>query len=246
MTTQSAVFQVSNEIAIGCMIGKKRQHRKNPKFNLIVRQEIWILTIQGWIVTILLITSLLIFALNNVQPFLAVTSPIDADILVVEGWIPDYALEQALIEFEKGSYRQIITTGIPLERGSYLAEYKSNAFVAAATLKKLGVSPEKVIAVAAPAKIKDRTLAAAVALKKWLLETNPKLESINLYTYDVHTRRSWLLFKKALAPHVKVGAIASITLDYEPKSWWKSSAGVRAVLDEFIAYLYARFVSWKA
>lgn len=244
--TTIAVFHVSNKIVIGCMVGKKHRKRNLPKINLIQRQEIWMLTIQGWIVTVLLTTSLLIFAINNIQPFLAVTSPIDTDILVVEGWIPDYALKQALIEFENGSYRQIITTGIPLERGSYLVEYKSYAELAAATLKKLGLSPEKVIAVAAPAKVKDRTLAAAVALQKWLLKTNTKLKSINLYTYDVHTRRSWLLFKKALAPHVKVGAIASKTLDYEPKFWWKSSAGVRAVLDEFIAYLYARFVSWKA
>jgi hypothetical protein len=228
------------------MIGKKRRKRNIPKINLIQRQEIWMLTIQGWLVTVLLTTSLLIFAINNIQPFLAVTSPIDADVLVVEGWIPDYALKQAYIEFEKGSYRQIITTGIPLERGSYLVEYKSYAELAAATLKKLGLEPEKVIAVTAPAKIKDRTYAAAVALKKWLIKTNTKLEYINLYTYDVHTRRSWLLFRKALAPHVKVGAIASKSLDYEPKSWWESSAGVRAVLDEFIAYLYALFVSWKA
>lgn len=227
------------------MIAKKRQ-RRIPKIKLIQRQEIWMLTIQGWIVSILVSASLLIFGITNIQPFLAVTSPINADILVVEGWIPDYALKEAVNEFERGAYRLIITTGIPLERGSYLAEYKNFALLAAATLKKLGLSPEKVIAVAAPAKIKDRTYAGAVALRQWLSKTNIKLESINLYTYDVHTRRSWLLFKKALAPEVKVGAIASKTLDYEPKSWWKSSAGVRSVIDEFIAYLYARFVSWKA
>ncbi len=228
------------------MIAKKRQKRKKPKFHLIQRQEIWMLTIQGWIVTILVSAILLIFGITNVQPFLAVTSPINADILVVEGWIPDYALKEAVNEFESGAYRLIITTGIPLETGSYLVEYKNFALLAAARLKKLGLSPEKVIAVAAPAKVKDRTYAGAVAVREWLSKTNIKLESINLYSYDVHTRRSWLLFKKALAPHVKVGGIASKTLDYDPKSWWKSSAGVRSVLDEFIAYLYARFVSWKA
>lgn len=226
---------------------KKIISNKNKKyFRLLQRREIWMLTIQGWIVTLLFATTLFIFGITHVQPFLAISSPLKADVLVVEGWIPDYALKQALSEFESGAYRQIITTGIPVERGFFLAEYKNYAEFAAATLKKLGLEPEKIIVVPTPAKIKDRTYAAAVALRQWLSLTNLKLESVNLYTYDVHTRRSWLLFKKALAPKVKVGAIAAKNQDYDPKYWWKSSAGVRAVMDEFIAYLYARFVSWDA
>ena len=227
------------------MIYKKRQKSKPPIIRLIQRQEIWMLTIQGWIVTFLCAATLFILGITHVQPFLAVTSPISADVLVVEGWIPDDALKQAFEEFKSGAYRQIITTGTPVEKGSFLTEYKNYAEVAAATLRKLGLPLEKVI-VPTPAKIKDRTYAAAVTLRQWLSKTNPLLESVNLYTYDVHTRRSWLLFKKALAPKVKVGAIAAKTQDYNPKSWWKSSAGVRTVLDEFIAYLYAQFVSWDA
>ena len=227
------------------MIYKKRQKSKPPIIRLIQRQEIWMLTIQGWIVTFLCAATLFILGITHVQPFLAVTSPISADVLVVEGWMPDDALKQAFVEFKSGAYRQIITTGTPVEKGSFLTEYKNYAEVAAATLRKLGLPLEKVI-VPTPAKIKDRTYAAAVTLRQWLSKTNPLLESVNLYTYDVHTRRSWLLFKKALAPKVKLGAIAAKTQDYNPKSWWKSSAGVRTVLDEFIAYLYARFVSWDA
>ena len=227
------------------MIYKKRQKSKPPIIRLIQRQEIWMLTIQGWIVTFLCAATLFILGITHVQPFLAVTSPISADVLVVEGWMPDDALKQAFEEFKSGAYRQIITTGTPVEKGSFLTEYKNYAEVAAATLRKLGLPLEKVI-VPTPAKIKDRTYAAAVTLRQWLSKTNPLLESVNLYTYDVHTRRSWLLFKKALAPKVKLGAIAAKTHDYNPKSWWKSSAGVRTVLDEFIAYLYARFVSWDA
>ena len=226
------------------MIDKKRQKSKPPIIRLIQSQEIWMLTIQGWIVTFLCAAALFILGITHVQPFLAVT-PINADVLVVEGWMPDDALKQAFVEFKSGAYRQIITTGTPVEKGSFLTEYKNYAEVAAATLRKLGLPLEKVI-VPTPAKIKDRTYAAAVTLRQWLSKTNPLLESVNLYTYDVHTRRSWLLFKKALAPKVKLGAIAAKTQDYNPISWWKSSAGVRTVLDEFIAYLYARFVSWDA
>lgn len=228
------------------MPNKYLQKQKLPRIRLIQRQELWMLTVQGWIVAALCAAALLIFGLTHVHPFLAVTSPLDADILVVEGWITDYELKEALSEFENGSYRQLITTGIPLERGSYLAEYKNNAEVAAATLTKLGLEKQKLIAVPAPDAKKDRTYASAIALRQWLSKANFKVKSINLFTSDVHTRRSWLIFQQALAPKIKVGAIAAQTLSYNPQHWWSSSAGVRSVIDELVAYVYARIVSWKA
>ncbi|BAY20339.1 hypothetical protein NIES2100_00800 [Calothrix sp. NIES-2100] len=43
---------------------------------------------------------------------LSVTSPIkSAEILVVQGWLPDYAIQEAVAEFKSSNYRQIITTG---------------------------------------------------------------------------------------------------------------------------------------
>ena len=211
------------------------------RIRLIHRQEKWTLTVQGWGVTLLSIAALMIFTITHIHPFLAVTSPIVADVLVVEGWIADYALKQASAEFESGSYRQIITTGIPLERGSYLAEYKNYAELSAATLKALGLAKEKLVAIPTPDVIKDRTYASAVAIRQWLSKSNLNVKSINLYTFDVHARRSWMLFKQVLAPKIKVGVIAAETLDYDPNKWWSSSAGVRTVIDETIAYIYALF-----
>ncbi|MBW4640730.1 MAG: hypothetical protein KME05_21390 [Gloeocapsa sp. UFS-A4-WI-NPMV-4B04] len=97
-----------------------RQNNKLPKIPLIRRQEKWTLTAQGWVVTCLGIASLLFFIITHIQPFLAISSPIKADILVVEGWLPDYALKPVLTEFKKGSYKRIVTTGIPLPTGYYL------------------------------------------------------------------------------------------------------------------------------
>lgn len=67
-----------------------------------------------------------------------------------------------------------------------------------------------------------------------------------MFSLDVHTRRSWFLFRKILTPQVQVGAIAARTHDYDPNKWWVSSQGVRTILDEGIAYIYARFLNWKA
>ena len=229
---------------------QKRKHHKRlklPKFRLIKRQEMWTLTVQGWIIAIALIAALIIFTITHIHPFLAATSPIkSAELLVVEGWVPDYGIQQAVAEFKSGKYRQIITTGGTVEQGSYLIGYNSYADVAAATLKKLGIEPENVVAVPAPYVIKDRSYASAAEFGRWLSNSNLQPESINLFSWDTHTRRSWLLFQKILAPQIKVGAIAAKTRDYDPQKWWCYSQGVRTVLDEAIAYLYAQFLNWKA
>lgn len=227
------------------MPARIHQNKKVQKIRLVHRKEKWTLTPQGWGVAFLCIVGLIIFTVTHIQPFLAINSPIKADVLVVEGWLPDYALKNALIEFENGSYKKIVTTGGDLPRGYYLAKYKNFAQLAAATLQVLGSPKEKLQAISAPTVIKDRTYASAVALREWLENLDLKVESINLYTFDAHARRSWLIFKQVLAP-IKVGVIAAKSLDYNPNRWWISSAGVREVIDESIAYIYARFVSLKA
>lgn len=222
------------------MLTKICPNKKIQSLHLIHRQQMWTLTAQGWGVAIAVTATSIMFTITHIHPFLAVTSPVKADVLVVEGWLPDYALKQALTEFEKGNYRLIITTGGSLPSGYYLAKYKNFAELSAATLRTLGLKKEKLVAVPAPEVIKDRTYASAVAVHQWLSNSDLKLESINLYTSDVHARRSWLFFKQVLAPKIKVGVIAVKTLDYASNNWWSSSAGVRTIISETIAYVYAR------
>lgn len=213
---------------------------------LIQRQEMLIPTIHGWLVAFLLFVLLIVFVLTHIHPFLAVNSPIPANILVVEGWMKDYAIKDAMNEFERGGYQKLITTGLPVDLGYYLlSEYKTTAELSAATLLALGFDRDKLVAVPGPNVVKNRTAASAAALRQWIATSNLKVTSINLYTYDVHARRSWLIFQQALAPDIKVGVIAVQSINYDPKSWWMSSEGVRSVLDEAIAYIYARFVDWR-
>ncbi len=225
---------------------KNHRRKKFPTIKLIKRQEMWTLTAQGWAIAIALIAYLMFFIITHLHSFLAVTSPIkSAEVLIVEGWLPDYAIEEALTEFKRGSYRQIITTGGTLGKGTYLTGYKNFADVSAATFIKLGLESEKVVSVPTPFVVKDRSYASAVEFHRWLSNSNLKIEAINIFSLDVHARRSWFLFKKILTPHIKVGVIAAETQDYDPSKWWGSSQGVREILDETIAYIYARFLSWK-
>lgn len=213
--------------------------------HLIHRQEVWILTIQGWLVIFVSGAALMLFLVNRIYPFLALTSPMKADVLVVEGWMPDYAIKSAISEFKRGGYRKLITTGLPINHGYYLAEYKNFAELSAATLIALGFDPDKLVAVPAPEVIRNRTLASAAALHQWIEDSNLKVESVNLYSLDVHARRSWLILKQALSPEIKVGVIAVEPLNYDPKKWWTSSSGVRSVISEAIAYIYVRVVDWR-
>ena len=225
---------------------KNRRRKKFSRIKLIKRQEMWTITAQGWAIAIALIAYLMFFIITHLHSFLAVTSPIkSAEVLIVEGWLPDYAIEEALTEFKRGSYRQIITTGGTLGKGTYLTGYKNFADVSAATFIKLGLESEKVVSVPTPFVVKDRSYASAVEFHRWLSNSNLKIEAINIFSLDVHARRSWFLFKKILTPHIKVGVIAAETQDYDPSKWWGSSQGVREILDETIAYIYARFLSWK-
>ncbi|MCC5639578.1 YdcF family protein [Nostoc sp. CHAB 5844] len=226
---------------------QKNQHAYTiPDIQLIKHQKIWTLTAQGWALFLAVSASAIFFVIHNLYPFLAVTSPIkSADALVIDGWISDYALEQAAAEFKNGSYRQIFTIGSKIDQGFYLAEYNNFAEIAARTLSKFGIPEEKLIVVPTPNVVKDRTNASAIALVHYISDKNLQIESINLLTTDAHARRSWLIFKNIFAPKIQVGIISAKTQNYDAKKWWNSSEGVRVVISEAIAYIYVRLVTWK-
>lgn len=202
----------------------------------------------GSIVEILFIAILVglaigVLAIANVHSFLAKNTPIDTDILVVEGWLPDYALKAAMMEFGQGSYRQLITIGGSIPRGFHLSEYKTFAELAAATLKAMGLETKDVLAAAHNDISDSRTYDMATDLKQFLFLTNQEISSFNLVTLGTHSRRSWILFRKSFGYRVKIGVIAIEPLHYDPLKWWQSSEGCRTVLSEFIAYIFTRLLS---
>jgi DUF218 domain len=196
------------------------------------------MTIVGLVLFLVCVTALLSFVILNIHAFLAKSSPVNADVLVVEGWLPDYALQSALAEFRQGSYRKLITIGGSLPRGFYLSEYENFAELAAATLTAIGLDREQILIVADPSESQSRTYSSAVILDRWLSTSQLQITAINLFTLGTHARRSWLLFKETLEPQISVGIIATEPLNYDLKSWWRSSEGVRTVISELLAYLY--------
>ncbi len=109
-----------------------------------------------------------------------------------------------------------------------------------ARLQHLGLSNEEVIATASKKIKKDRTYASAIALKELLLAENIEESNVHLITVGPHGRRSRYLFQLALGSDHTVGISSLEESGYDSKNWYTTSAGVRTVLGELIAYLYTR------
>ena len=208
---------------------------------LIRKKERWGFTFGGWLLVLVLVGSAALFGVVEVHSFLALNRPVEGDILVVEGWLPSYALEEAVKEFNGKGVSLLIATGGPLAQGHYLIKYTSYAELTAVTLKEMGVDEKMIKAVPAEGVQKDRTYASAVALREWLSASGLKVKGINVVSLGCHARRTWLLFERAFeGEDVEIGVISELNRDYDPERWWGSSAGVRTVIGESIAYFYAR------
>ena len=213
---------------------------RKPFWGLFRRRECLVPTWRGCVLFLAVAVALVAGVLGNLHSFLAVTAPVPAEALVIEGWTPDYAFREAAAEFKQHPYKKIYVTGGSLEQGSHLSEYQTYAKLGAAMLVQMGLDSNVVQAVPAERVRQDRTHASAAALNAWLLRHNAVPAGLNVVSLGAHARRSWLLFEKVLGEKTRVGVISVEDRDYDPKYWWKTSLGVRLVTDEMVAYFYAR------
>ncbi len=217
--------------------------RPHKYWRLLVQKQRWGLSRRGWLALAATGSLACYLLLLNIHPFLAVTKRVDAEVLVVEGWIHEYSIRFGAKEFERGGYQRVFTTGGPVNgTGGYSNDYNTSASVGADLLSKAGVARERVQMVPARVMGRDRTYSSAIALRDWFRAQKTPIRSLNIVTEDAHARRTRLLFQKALGKGVTVGIISVPNPDYDPKHWWRYSEGVREMLGEGIAYLYARFL----
>jgi hypothetical protein len=208
---------------------------------LFKRKEVWAPTWRGWLAMALVVLVVLAGGVASTEPFLAANRPLHRGLLIVEGWVPDYALEAAKRQFETHAYELVLVAGVPVEHGSYLSWATNHAYLAAATLQKLGLPAERVVPVPCPEVPRNRTYAMARRVREWL-ETHPGHVQVDVLTLGVHARRTWLLYQLALGPEYSTGIIAAGDRRYDPKRWWRTSSGFRTVIDELIAYVYAKLL----
>jgi len=197
-------------------------------------------TWRGWLLLLLVIGVAGTVVVRGLYGFLAVNDPLPGGILVVEGWSSDYVIEAAVDEFRKAHYDHICLTGGPIEFGNAMREYRTYAEYGKAMCLKLGVPAEAMDAIPAPPAERDRSYASALALRKWLREHTASDAKLNIAGNGAHSRRTRLVYEKALGPGVRIGISNVEERDFDPKTWWKSSQGFRIMLGETIAYVYAR------
>jgi hypothetical protein len=200
---------------------------------LVDKRERWGLTFSGWIVALVVALAAGVVCVPSIHGFLSVDNPVKGQLLVVEGWIPDYAIPGAISEFKSNGYKLMI------EVGSYLSDFKSYARLTQARLAALGFDEKRLVALETGDVKKDRTYECAKAVSQWAALNGERVQGLDVYSLGAHARRSRLLFQKAFGDDVAIGVIAAEDQSYDPKGWWKCSEGVRTVLDELIAYLYA-------
>jgi Uncharacterized conserved protein len=218
---------------------KRRRSVRCGRFD---RKERWSLSWRGWLIVACAVLLVGALVLKGVYPFLAITHRVNANILVVEGWIPEYAIRTAVKEFQSNHYQRVFATGGPVVgSGGYINDFYTSASVGADLLKKWGLPDERLQMVPSRIMDRDRTYGSAVALRNWFREHDMAVSSIDVVTEDIHARRTRLLFQEALGKNIKVGIIAVPNPDYDARRWWRYSEGVREVIGESIAYIYARF-----
>ncbi len=178
--------------------------------------------------------------LINLYPFLAPKAPPHHGLMVIEGWIHDFALDEAVTLYKAGTYSKIICTGVPIETGSYIQQFKSYPEMTAHRLRAMGIPDAQIRVTVADETKKDRTYLAAVALRQSFMTFNLQETNIHLVTVGPHGRRSRMLFQKALGSDYSVGVTSLEPYSYNAHNWYTYSEGVRSVLGELIAYTYAR------
>jgi hypothetical protein len=178
--------------------------------------------------------------LRFIHPFLAITCPVPADVLIVEGWSPANTMRQAAAEFRLGGchhlllLRPILDDTDKYQSGRYNGDYMANLLV------QYGVPQEEETTLYPMVAQKDRTYHSALAARQWLAGRGMNVKSLDVATLGPHARRSRLIYEKAFGDDVKIGIIALSNREYDPAHWWRTSEGVRETLGETIAYIYAR------
>lgn len=217
--------------------------RRRTRFlGLCRRREAWCLSLRGWLLLLSLVTTFILWIFLWSHGFLAMTERKDASVLIVEGWVPDYVLKLGYEEYAAHYYQHVITTGGMARGWAELEKDDTYARLAAARLLHFGVPREILEAVPAMQVQRDRTYASAMALREWIEAHGNRVTKINVLTLDVHARRTRMLFQKALGPGVEVGVLAIGNKEFDPAHWWAYSEGVKEMLSEGAAYLYARLL----
>ena len=112
--------------------------------------------------------------------------------------------------------------------------FDSNAEIARNKLIACGADSSVVIAVPANKVSLNRTLSSALAFRGWLKTTDKNVTGINIISQGVHSRRTWMTYKKVIGKSYALGII-SLPEDEKLNS---KRPGIFEILYEIIGLIY--------
>lgn len=203
-------------------------------------RESWRLSFSGKLTAFLAIGGMAFACLLHLYSFLAITSRVTSDLMVVDGWMPTYVLEQAASAYREGHYQRLLVVRGVYPFDSAELDRTWDDYVAG-ILVKHGVSRQQITSVLFVGTKRDRTFNSAIAIREWFRQRRQPLHALEVVTLGPHARRSRLIYQRALGGDVEVGVIGLEDPAYDASRWWRSSEGIREVIFEGVAYLYVRF-----
>lgn len=197
-------------------------------------------TLLGFLIILLVIVISGRLLMPGIYKFLFLNKPVTTKTMVLEGWVPTYALQDALKYFNDNNYENLIVTGIPITQYEYASDFNYTSQATILALKHFGFT-DTIYEAANPTNIyKDRTYTTAI-ISKEIFQKHPEWgKSFNIYSMGVHSNRSLVLFKKAFPDSYEIGMIAHSDRAFIGEEWWKSSIGFRNISNELLALTYAR------
>lgn len=177
---------------------------------------------------------------SRLPGFLQLNRPVRADVFVITTGVRDSVLQELANDAKADPDRVFLVVGGRIDRGSFLSGYKTFAELSARTLGAFGVPPQQIVTLVPDESQRDRTYQSAQAVRAWLHDRGESVSAINVVAKGAHSRRTSIIYRRTIEATVAVGVIAIPNIEFENSDWWKTSAGVRSIIGELIAYVYVQ------
>ncbi len=207
--------------------------------SLFRRRQVWLPTWWGALLLALVALASALLALRGLGSYLAADAPAagrdgkGARTLIVEGWLEEDALDDAIALIARGSYERVVMSGGPIEGWREDQRWpdvrRARRRLPAPAWRKPGrrrAGAEVAAGPQLPQRRRRARLAAPAA--------GPRSTRSISSRRGVHARRSRLVYRIAFGPEVEVGVLAAPPRRYALDRWWATSDGAKSVLDEAI------------
>ncbi len=118
--------------------------------------------------------------------------------------------------------------------------YHSMAAIGANKLVNLGISKEEVIALPSPLSNRNKTYLSAYTINEWLSSSQHSGQDINIISEGIHSRRSYILYQRALKKqNINIGILPA---NVEGEQYRGNTLTDKDIIRELIGSFYYRFL----